>query len=232
LTATAGRLGDLLERERLFADDASHQLRTPISQILLLAEAALGGPDSGLRPRIVALEASARALSQTLVDMVWLRHPPGVGTSPAEARLLTVLDDLVSRWKIRFEAAGRSLTVESGMSAAVLLPSTSMARQVLDILVDNALRHGSGEVRVTARAVTGGVAVDVADEGSCVDLDLAMLFRRGPASADGHGIGLALADRLARAEGCRVVLSSAESTVFTFVVSLPNDEADGSPRSR
>jgi signal transduction histidine kinase len=78
--------------------------------------------------------------------------------------------------------------------------------EVLDILLDNAVRHGSGAVRVTVRRPEGAIAIDVADEGP--GFDGADPFVRRDPSAGGHGIGLALARSLAHAEGGRVAVTS------------------------
>jgi signal transduction histidine kinase len=78
--------------------------------------------------------------------------------------------------------------------------------EVLDILLDNAVRHGSGAVRVTVRRPEGAIAIDVADEGPGFD-GADPFVRRDPA-AGGHGIGLALARSLAHAEGGRVAVAS------------------------
>ncbi|CAB4818699.1 MAG: hypothetical protein F2754_02785 [Actinobacteria bacterium] len=98
----------------------------------------------------------------------------------------------------------------SRVSAVVSLAAID---NVLDVVIDNALKHGAGRVRVTAAAIAGGVAVRVADEGS-IELDATGLSdaldeRDGDAGRSGSTrIGLRFARRLLRAEGGELVCTS------------------------
>jgi len=95
--------------------------------------------------------------------------------------------------------------------------SASAARQVIDVLVDNALRHGAGIVTITARGVGTGLIVEVADEGPGIGGDPEAMFQRG--SGTGHGIGLALARSLAEAEGNRLrLIRAGPAPVFALVI--------------
>ena len=77
------------------------------------------------------------------------------------------------------------------------LASAAAVRQVLAVLVDNATTHGAGTVTVTVREAQGAVAIDVSDEEPGVPGAEGVLFARRADQGDGHGIGLALAWRLA-----------------------------------
>jgi signal transduction histidine kinase len=85
-------------------------------------------------------------------------------------------------------------------------------RQILAVLVDNAVHHGRGRVDVHARDTIGSIAVDVRDQGS-VDINDAV-FVNSPAA--GHGIGLSLARSLAEAEGARLLITRRKPTTFTL----------------
>jgi signal transduction histidine kinase len=91
-------------------------------------------------------------------------------------------------------------------------------REILWILVDNAVRHGDGTVRVQARSVDGSVAIDVADQGPGV-ADPSQIFARR--SGSGRGIGLALARALAEADDARLDLVDATPGRTTFTLLLP-----------
>jgi signal transduction histidine kinase len=91
-------------------------------------------------------------------------------------------------------------------------------REILDVLLDNALRHGSGAVDLSVHARGEWVSIAVGDEGRGFDEDPANVRERDR-SHDGHGIGLALAQSLAAAEGGRLVLpDSGGATVVRLLM--------------
>jgi signal transduction histidine kinase len=216
LTRTAERLGELVGRERAFSADASHQLRTPLTGLRLRLETALdGGGD--LRPAVVgALETTDR-LERTVDELLALARDAPSARTPAD--LPALLAELRDGWQGPLREAGRTLR----LSVPPALPGTSASaaatRQILDVLLANASRHGAGAVTVTAREADTAVAVDVADEGAGVRVPAEALFGRRTDRAAGHGIGLALARALAEAEGGRLVLSRAgPAPVFTLLL--------------
>ena len=92
-------------------------------------------------------------------------------------------------------------------------------RQILEVLLTNALDHGAGVVTLRARQGPGAVIIDVADEGTHY-LDGSTIFDRRVGRS--NGIGLALARTLAEAEGGRLVLDRpGPHPVFSLV--LPVD---------
>lgn len=212
---TAARLGDLIDRERAFSADASHQLRTPLTGLRLQLEAALEQPGADLPAVITDALATADRLQATIDDLLALARDT---SAPGEdVDLPELLEALRARWHPVLAARGRPLRI-AGPGALRARAARPAVSQIVDVLIDNADRHGAGTVTVAARSVEGAVAVDVADEGPGLSGDPAVLFeRRGPHAA-GHGIGLALARRLAEAQGGRLWLSQPEPPTFTLVL--------------
>jgi signal transduction histidine kinase len=97
--------------------------------------------------------------------------------------------------------------------------SEAAISHVLDVLVSNARLHGMGDVVLAARAHHGAVSVTVEDEGPGIEHPDRLFVRRQP-DARGTGIGLALARRLAEAEGGRLLLkrNGPGGTVFELTV--------------
>ena len=162
------RIEASLERQRVFVADASHELRTPLAVLrpssswrsAPSAAATSSRPRCDRRPR---RSTGCRGSPKTclVVARSGLRPPA------AEARAVD-LGALLSRTGERFEpraaADGREVGVDApkGLEAEL---DVLRIEQAVGNLVDNALRHGDGDVRVSARRDDGLVVVEVADEG-------------------------------------------------------------------
>jgi signal transduction histidine kinase len=215
LDATAARLDDLVARERAFSADASHQLRTPLAALRLELEAIeLRGGSSAELAAALAQVDRLQATVETLLALA--RDTP---RSEATTDLAALLDDVESRWRGRLAASGRPLRTLVRADAPVAHISLRVATEILDVLLDNARRHGAGAVTVTVREVEGRLAVDVADEGRGFGSDPESAFARRAGGGNGHGIGLPLARSLAHAEGARLAVSRlAPAPVVTLLV--------------
>lgn len=212
---TAVRLGDLVDRERAFSADTSHQLRTPLTGLRLQLEAALDQPNADLRTAIGDALTTTDRLQTTIDELLALaRDTPGP-TEPLDVD--TVLDGIRRRWHPVLAPRGRPLRLAvTGTPRARVV--TSALTQILDVLIDNADRHGAGTITVTVRALDDAVAIDVADEGPPLVSDAAAMFERRGQQATGHGIGLALARRLAESQGGRLRLATPDPPTFTLLL--------------
>ncbi len=218
LDQAAADIATTVTREREFAAQASHQLRTPVTGLRLELEAALEDPDADLRTAIAGAVRTADRLEETIADLLELTgRRPGRGP---KADVPALVEETRQNWHGPLAAQGRALRVVSGTAPR---PGASAAavRQILAVLVENAVEHGSGTVTITTRDAAGACAVDVEDEGSGV-VGEGDPFH--PAEPSGHGIGLPMARRLAEAEGGRLLVSRKVPPVFTVL--LPPMSAD------
>lgn len=213
LDTTAQRLSDLVARERAFSADASHQLRTPLAGLRLELEAALDLPDSELRPSITAALVSADQLAETVTDLLDLARdvPARAGLGPVGSLLTQHERD----WGGLLADQGRELLLSVPDDVAGRLVVAPVLRQIVAVLVDNALRHGRGTVTIAVRDLGAAIGVDVSDEGPGVNGDDPL---SRPAGGVRHGIGLPLARRLAEAESGRLWLAVAVPPTFTLVL--------------
>ncbi|MGY1594565.1 sensor histidine kinase [Geodermatophilus sp. SYSU D00708] len=234
LDTTAARLDDLLARERAFSADASHQLRTPLAGLRLRLEAALEQPSQDPRPAIVASLADADRLEATIEELLLLARA-GQATATGPVDLGALVGDLSPEWGARLALQGRDLVVRVDPDVPPARASAAAVRQVLAVLVDNATVHGAGPVGVAVRQASGAVAVDVSDEGAGVCHPPGLLFAQRADRRDGHGIGLALARRLAEAEEGRLHLTQSSPPVFTLLLRAADpvvrEEADAGAAS-
>lgn len=219
LAQAATRLHGALARERSFSADLAHQLRTPLASLRLRLETEqLQHADQ--RPFLVAALQDVDRLQQTIVDLLELARD--TGRTRERHPLATLLRDAASRWEPRVIAAGRTFEVVAEDHLPWVEANPSAVRQILDVLLDNALTHGNGNVRLSGARVGNGAVVAVADAGSVV-VDAEEIFVRRSSAAAGSGIGLALARRLAEAEDLRLVLAHAgPGLVFHLVFGGPS----------
>lgn len=224
INRTAVRLGALLDRERTYTADASHQLRTPLTGLRLQLEAALEDPAADPREAIQAALLTTDRLERTITDLLALARDTPTTVTPLD--LPALIHDLQGRWHGPFAQKGRPVhtTIEPSQSTSYASPAA--VSQILDVLLDNAYHHGSGEVRLTVRNAINAVAIDVTNDGPPITTDRRLLFQRRTSGAASHGIGLSLAQTLAHAEGGRLTLTAATPT-FTLLLPQGKVGADG-----
>ena len=234
LNALLARLRGSIERERRFVADASHELRTPLAVLKTELEAALRDPDP--HPAIATAIEEVDRLSQLAEDLLVLaRSQEGELPVRREAlRVRPLLEGVRDRFDDRATRAGRAILVEDG--DVTISADPLRLRQALGNLVDNALRHGAGDVVLRAAAADGGVALEVSDGGTGFAPDIAdrafERFARGDVARTrgGTGLGLAIVRAIAEAHGGRATLEG--STVRVWMPSqgrLSREEQDDRP---
>jgi signal transduction histidine kinase len=215
LEDTATHLGRLLARERAFSSDVSHQLRTPLTALRVGLESAATRPDADLRGALRDALDRSEHLSVIVDDLVSLLGQPGFAVVPVDVGSL--LRDVTDRWKGPLAARDRCLTRVIEPHLPRCLASAAAVRQILDVLISNALWHGAGTVTVNAHHTGDYIDIQVSDEGPGLSAE-------PPADPveqrDGHGRGLPLARSLATAAGGSLVLRHAAPQPI-FSLSLP-----------
>lgn len=206
-----------LASERDFAADASHQLRTPLTALLMRLEEISVTEDLA-----VVAEESAIAIGQVerlskVVDDLMSRTRSGVQANPAVS-LDSVLASLQREWQPAFGSARRSIHV-SGERGLVVRATPVSLGQILTTLLENSLAYGRGTVEVSARRAGPSVVIEVSDEGDGVAPTIAPHIFERSVSSSGSGLGLSLARDLAEAVGGRLELARAAPPVFALFLS-------------
>lgn len=197
LDSTAERLGVLVERANSFSADASHQLRTPLTALRLNIESLAYSTDQGdlVNGALVELDR----LDATITELMSLASPD-VGETYFAADVLVA--ERLEAWSVLAQADGREVRFEP-TGAPHIRARPAAVGQALQVLLDNALRHGAGTITVTVSAAGGPqerwVRICVADEGS--GFDARRLPPPPPADRGTGGRGLPLARSLVAAEG-------------------------------
>ena len=204
------RLESARERERRFVADASHELRTPLSLLRSELELAQRRPRSReeLESALASAAEETERLSRLADDLLVLARADadGLALRREELRVRDLAERVGSRFERRASESGRTVDV-GAPSGLEVVGDGARLEQALANLVDNALRHGGGEVRITARADNGSVELHVLDEGAGFDDDFAALAFERFSRADeargngGAGLGLAIVQAIALAHG-------------------------------
>lgn len=206
------RLRRALDAERNFAAKSAHELRTPIAAALaqtqrLLAETTV----PATRERASQVEGTLKALARLAEKLMQLVRAEGGRLTIAEASDIVPVVRLACEDAARATGLGARLELDLPARPVLSTIDPDAAAILLRNLVENAARHGAPDVPVTVsltrdgrlRVVNGGPSVPP-------DLlpDLVRPFARGTARVPGAGLGLAIADAIARGAGSRLELRS------------------------
>lgn len=195
LNAMLDRLDDGLRRERRFIAEASHDLRTPLSLMLTEVELALAQPRTPeeLTAALGSLQDEVRRLISLAEELLSRAGAEDVGAA-IEARpvdLVAVAAGVADRF--RAAAGDRAIRVDAP-GAVEILGDASRLDRVISNLVDNALRHGAGDVGIEVRVSGDRAVLTVSDDGP-----------RAPSrEASDHpvaGLGLTIVGDIVRAHG-------------------------------
>lgn len=146
LRLSANRVDRMLESERGFTADATHQLRTGLTGIAMRLEVLQRSCDPGVVAEATAALIQTHGLNHTLDQLLTVART-GTTKARSEVDLVTLVDHQVADWQHRFAEQFRQVVVTTGRAHRVVA-TPGLVGQVLAILLDNALRHGRGTVAI------------------------------------------------------------------------------------
>ena len=223
MNLSALRLQGRLAQERSFSGQAAHQLRTPLTALGLAIEELTMHPDTPrtVRADLVRSRNEVDRLAGIISDLLTLARRGALPSGQYTTDPAVMAVHATRRWAPSARAAGRDVRVTGALPHCQVLAPAGPTSQVLDVLIDNALKHGTGDVGVSVDAWDDSVRLRVADQGT------PERFRAEQHSTAGEGMGLEVAQQLAAACGGQMVRAQHPTTAFDLVLPREKGSAGG-----
>lgn len=210
-----------IEQQAQFVSNASHELRTPLAALLLSNEIAM-------RKRVLTDEKARQVLSQNVEEIKKLTNLSNslLDLAKSEKEVIRQYSQVAKAKQVKIFhdiPDGQKVTLQ-----------VNAARQILSILVDNAIKYAPqkvGEVKIWVRLNKNSVEFIVKDNGPGISSNdqkhIFERFYRADAArtrtdASGYGLGLAIAKTLADRCGYTIRIKSKPSAGAEFILVIPN----------
>jgi two-component system sensor histidine kinase TctE len=221
-------LGDAFDSQRRFIADAAHQLRTPLAGLAAWVDRALNAPDmETMKPALRQLETSSRRATRLVNQLLALaRAEP---SAKPQQDFATIDLSLVARQVCRNwvpQALARDVDLGYvGPDVGVFVHGHELLLgEMLGNLVDNAIHYGGAGGRTTVQLTPGPAPVlSVVDDGPGIpaaerERVLERFYRITGTPGSGCGLGLAIAQEIARSHGATLEITQPESGRGTLVL--------------
>jgi two-component system heavy metal sensor histidine kinase CusS len=225
------RLESAVKTLSQFVADASHELRTPLAVIRTTAELSLRRARSpeAYRESLQEVASEAERMTHLVEDLLLLARNDTrtveMPLEPVDAR--EVVREVCAKMRGLAELRQIRIGEPGGEGAAMISGNRPALHRLFLVLLDNALKYSpsGGDVNITVERADSRVAVAIEDFGTGIsEADLPHIFKRfyradRARSGGGHGLGLSLAESIARTHGATIEVRRTEraSTVFRVV---------------
>jgi signal transduction histidine kinase len=214
----AAVLGAALGRRLELIAQAEHELRGPVTVILLAVERMRRDPAA--RSHVEALEPELERLRCALADLTAARRGRRAPAEPRRTDLERLVRRAVGAWRPALRGAGRRARIDWRAGAAGMTADRGRLASAVGNLLANAAEHGDGEVDVSARRTARGIRVEVRNS---------VRPTPDPARSPGRGRGLRIAARAAENAGGRLEVGLSDGQALA-ALELPTDDQDA-PRA-
>ena len=236
LNAMLARLESAVMTLSQFVADASHELRTPLAVIRTTADLALRRtrPAESYRDSLQEIFAETERMTKLVEDLLTLARSdaqlPGMPLVALDVR--EVLGDVTSELRAVAELRGLRIRVSLGEHPAIISGHRAALHRLFLVLLDNALKYSPDGAEVFVRVEEADsdsdshIRVEIEDFGCGIrQADLPHIFKRfyqaDPSRSDGgHGLGLALAEKIVHAHYAEIDVRSTEGAGSTFRVTF------------
>lgn len=222
------RLSASITAQRRFIADAAHQLRTPIAGLKTQAELALRQTHATeAQAAFKQLHTATEQMTRLINQLLWLaRAEPDAGHASATERinLVELAREATTDWVPRALARHIDLGFEGSPGEARIEGDPFLVREMLNNLLDNAVRYTQPEGHITVRVNTAErqITLSVEDDGPGVpeaerDRVFERFYRVHGTGVEGCGLGLAIVREIAQRHGAEVALTARGDGTGTIV---------------
>lgn len=227
------RLDNVLTLQSRFVSDAAHQLKTPMAALNTQLELVLRETDpQRMREALQQIQPRFERMSRLVSQLLSLaRNEPDAVTavtlSPLDLNALAL--DVATGWVPEARRRQVDLGFEDAGTPVQVRGDPVRLRELLDNLLDNAVRYSRAGGRVTVRVIGLPPTVEVNDDGPSIPpQERQRVFERFHrllgSTQDGSGLGLAIAQEIARLHHGEITLreDASDGIGNTFSVVLPS----------
>jgi signal transduction histidine kinase len=239
INAMLDRISRLMEELRILTDSLAHDLRTPVSRLRAAAQAAAESTDPAEQEEL---------LTGVIRQSDMLMRILGAVLEISRSEALTgrnqftwfdtrdLADKLAEMYEPLAEEAGAALRYDKPRDPMLFFGHRQLLAQAVSNLIENAIRYGAagGEIIVGVKRNADHVRVEVSDRGPGIPSDRRSEARRrfgrldSSRSAEGAGLGLALAEAIAHLHDGELVLEDNAPGLLT-AIELPLRHGDAAP---
>ncbi|MBS1698850.1 MAG: HAMP domain-containing histidine kinase [Actinobacteria bacterium] len=229
----AGEIERVVSRQQEFALNASHELRNPLSALLLRVESLATGLDHGWHEDIEATREEGRRMTRILDTLLAFARSADAAPSPEAIDLAALAQRRAAAWRDAAAAKGVTLAlhVDGGAPDGRLLAACdeTIAESALDALIDNAVKFSpaGSRIELTAARTEDRYELAVRDHGpGLAEEELAHATDRfwrsdRTRTTPGSGLGLAIATDLLATVDATVRMEAADGGGLRVVLVLP-----------
>jgi two-component system sensor histidine kinase CiaH len=221
-----------LDAQKRFTSDASHELRTPLTAMQAEIEVALRDPKLSKAQAVELLQSNLeeveklRNLSDGLLNLAQHQKPAQLSA----VNLKLAVNDALKR--VEKTATDKNITIADHTKEMTLKTDNYSLSELLVILIDNAIKYSpkGSKIQLSSASYSKTGRISVRDEGIGIKAtELPHIFdrfyrsdtSRSKSQADGYGLGLAIAKKIADSLEGSIEVKSAPDKGSTFTISLP-----------
>jgi two-component system sensor histidine kinase CpxA len=226
----AERIETLITGQRRLLDDVSHELRSPLSRLIVALGLVKQGPPGEAAENLERIGLEARRLDTLIGQLLTLtRIDNGVDRGlPAQFDLTNLVQEIATDGDFEARARNRRVAIQRADTCS-FIGYEDLLRSAVENVVRNAIRHTAEgtSVEIAVESTPDGPIIQVQDHGPGVPdnllTEIFLPFRRAaPGNPEGAGLGLAIAERAVTLHQGTIRACNAKQPGLIVEISLPS----------